>query len=180
MGAALGLVLFRFPASVYLQMVPLETLRKQLAAADVAARRAAVRELAKLGGAASDAATALAQSAADADEDVRTWAAEALENLGPPDAGQTPELLQLLQADSDAAYWAATLLGRLESAGADVLHALAQALAPPRPLNVRERAAWALGQLPERTPEVVQALQVAARSAEARLARLAQAALDRT
>lgn len=160
-------------------MDPLETLRTQLAAADVAARRAAARELATLGDAAGGAATALARCAADADDDVRTWATEALENLGPPPADAAPALIALLSAEADAAYWAATLLGRLASAGSDVLTALARALAPPHPLNVRERAAWALGQLPQRTPDVVQALQTAAQAAEPRLARLAQAALDR-
>lgn len=160
-------------------MVPLDSLTKQLAAADVAVRRAAVRDLAQRGAEAGAAAAALARCAADADDDIRAWATEALENLGPPAAEQAPALVALLGGEADAAYWAATLLGRLSSAGSDVLAALTQALGPPFALRVRERAAWALGQLPERTPDVVQALTTAAQAAEPRLARLAQAALDR-
>lgn len=158
-----------------------ETVRRLiegLRAEDAAVRCRAAEELAALGEEARPAAVALACAAGDEVEEVREAAAGCLEELGPPLPEQVSELAGLLaEGGADPAYWAATLIGRLESGGAPAVPALAQALQAGRELPVRQRAAWALGRIGPPLSVAEEALQQAARDADARLARLAQEAL---
>ncbi len=150
-----------------------------LQAADAATRLAAAEQLASAGEAACHAVVALVRAAGDSDDEVREAVVAVLEELGPPATADVEELAGLLAVDnSDVAYWAATLLGRLEEAGSSAVPALAAALGDSRPGPVRERAAWALGKIGAAAAPARQALQAAADSGEARLARLAQQALE--
>jgi hypothetical protein len=138
------------------------------------------QELASLGEDASPAALALVTLVATtSDDDLLEWAAEALENLGPPPTDTIERLQGLLgHAKSDAGYWAATLLGRLGASGSPAVPALVTALESSPHASVRERAAWALGEIGPGATAAVGPLEQAAQSGDARLTRLAQAALE--
>ena len=155
-------------------------LASQLASDDDEVRRAGAEQLSYLGADAQPAAVALVRAAGDRDELVREYVVAALEELGPPTKEDVTALAELLASDeADVAYWAATLLGRLETAGESAAAMLAAALVPERPLEVRQRAAWALGKIgPAARDTADEALRQAAASGEARLSRLASAALQ--
>ena len=71
----------------------------------------------------------LVWAAADEDETVREWAVAALEAMGAPHEADAPDLAQIVGGDGgDAAYWAATLLGRLGPRAAGSVPQLAAAL----------------------------------------------------
>ena len=80
-------------------------------------------------------------------------------------------------SDPLVAYWAITLLGRSGQAAAAATAVLAERLGPAAPLEVAQRAAWALGKIGPAALVASGALQVAATSADPRLARLASEAL---
>ncbi len=91
------------------------------------------------------AAVALVGAVADNSDEVRQWAAEALENLGPPAAVQLPDLLQYARSENDdQAYWAATLIGRVGTRSHSARAALSELAANHRSASVRQRAQWAL------------------------------------
>lgn len=149
-----------------------------LRGAEPGARLQAAEQLATLGRAALEAAVPLTEAMADAEEGVRQWAAAALEELGPPLAGDVERLIVLLASPcTDVAYWAATLLGRLADDAADAAPALAHAVTHGREPAVRERAAWALGNIGPRARSADEALRQAAGDPNPRLARLARDAL---
>lgn len=158
-----------------------ETLRRLmegLRAEDAAVRCRAAEELTALGEEARPAAVALACAAGDEAEEVREAAAGCLEELGPPLPEHLSELAGLVaDGEAEPAYWSATLIGRLESVGAPAAPALMQALHAKRDLQVRQRAAWALGRIGPPASVAGEALKQAARDADPRLARLAQEAL---
>ncbi|HEY2881388.1 MAG TPA: HEAT repeat domain-containing protein [Pirellulales bacterium] len=141
---------------------------------NAAVRAAAAEKLAQAAEAVQPAAVALVAATADADDSVRQWATGALESLGPPlepDAGKLAALL----ADPrlDVAYWAAMLLGRLQSAAAAWTPQLTTALTSHPETAVRERAAWALGEIGPPAASALSALAAAAKQPSPRLARLA-------
>ncbi len=149
----------------------------QLRSQDSAQRQAAAQQLASMQEQAQPAAVALVEACA-VQGDMHEWVVAALESLGPPAAGDLDSLSRLLQsADLDTAYWAATLLGRLGNDGAAAVDALTKALANHAQTAVRERAAWALGEIGPAAGSARAALQ-AASSGSSRLARLASAALE--
>jgi HEAT repeat protein len=153
------------------------------------ARAAAAEQLAHLEDGAQAAAVDLVQAAADDDDSVRQWASGTLESLGPPAATDADKLAKLL-ADprNDVAYWAATLLGRLGAAAnesgesilpcSEIVTGLTAALTSHPEIPVRERAAWALGQIGPAAIAAVPALQNAAAAAGPRLSRLAKQAIE--
>jgi hypothetical protein len=155
-------------------------LANQLASDDVAQAHSAAETLATLGEEAAPAAVALVRAAGHADERVCEQAVAALEELGRPAAGDVDALSGLLRAEqSDVGYWAATLLGRLGEDAAASCQALAQVLDDAEAeLAVRERAAWALSRIGLPASVVGESLKRAAASSDARLARLASAALE--
>jgi HEAT repeat protein len=147
-----------------------------LNAVQVDLRRRAAESLARHPEA-SAAAVSLVRSCGDSDEEVRQWAAAALEEMGAPSAGDVPAIAELAVAtDADTAYWAATLLGRLGPPAVESVPVLVQVLESDAAPSVRQRAAWALGKIG--SAAAVPALQQAADSADPRLARLAQRACE--
>lgn len=138
----------------------------------------AVQRLARLGEEAQPAAVPLVRLCAEKDESLRSWAASALEELGPPSPSDLPALVELLDdPKADVGYWAATLLGRLGARAAPATQPLAQRLLYSPHANVRQRAAWALGKIGPGAKDARDALRQAAAADDARLARLAQQAL---
>ncbi len=103
----------------------------------------------------------------------------ALEQLGPPSTGSAEQLVRLTGSDHElVSYWAVTLLGRLPEAADSAIPAVVTALGSSPHLSVRQRAAWALGQMGVGSAAVTTALSAAAQSQDARLSRMAQQALD--
>lgn len=152
----------------------------QLTSGSLPQQQAAVAELAKLGTDAAGAAAALALAAGSQDETVQNLAASALESLGPPPVSLTAELTGLLgHQHGDVAYWAATLLGRLEAEAAPAVERLSVLLVDGPHLPARQQAARALGQIGPAAKAAASALESAAASDDKRLARLAGEALQR-
>ncbi len=152
---------------------------RKLASADPAARLAAAEKLGQLGEGAGSAATVLLACLSDEEETIREAAAGALEGLGPPPPEQLTELAtRLSQGSAEIGYWAATLIGRLESAAAPATAALIGALQSASDLALRERAAWALGQIGPGAKSALESLSRAANSGSPRLARLAEQAIE--
>ncbi len=152
----------------------------ELRSVDHKQRAAAAEALCRLGGDAPCAAVALVRACGDETEEVCQWVGEALENLGPPAASDAAELADLISADSDdVAYWAVSLLGRLGEEARVALPALARALETHASAAVRQRAAWALGNLGPAAAGALAPLKTAAASDDARLARLAKQAIER-
>jgi HEAT repeat protein len=126
----------------------LETLVKQLASSNVTDRAGAAEKLNALGEDAAPAAVALVRALAADDEQTREFANSALEGMGPPPPSEVDELEQLLtNENSDVAYWAATLLGRLEGGAVQAVESLKSASADHPSAEVRKRATWALGKI---------------------------------
>lgn len=157
-----------------------DLLARSLGGSQLAERLQAAGQLARLGREAQAAAVPLVRAMADPNEEVRQWASAALEELGPPRVGDL-EALNTLLADpnADLAYWAATLLGRLAADAAAAVQSLADAVTQGRELAVRERAAWALGQIGPLARSASGVLEQAAQQPAVRLARLARESLAR-
>ena len=151
----------------------------QLEGIDTAQQTAAANELATLGHAAQPAAVALVRTIGIPDEEVLEACTAALEELGPPAADQIKPLTELASdCTSDVAYWSVTLLGRAGQSAATAVSTLTQVLESDADLPVRERAAWALGEIGPAANAAAPALREAANSTDARLARLAAKALE--
>ena len=121
---------------------------EQLAAEDLSVRQRAAEKLATLEDAAAPAALALIHALQDNDETVREFANAALESLGPPEQQTVDELEQLLtHSHADTAYWAATLLGRLEDGAMSAVESLKTAAAEHPSAEARKRATWALSKI---------------------------------
>ena len=151
-----------------------------LSHSDAKERQRAAEQRARLGPDAVGAAIPLARGSGDESAEVREWCMAALEELGPPAPDDLPGLVELLKSkQSDVSYWAATLLGRLQGEGAPATEALAGVLSSTRPIAIRHRAAWALGEIGPRAQSAIPVLQEAAQDADPRLARLARQSLER-
>lgn len=151
----------------------------ELRSPDVNVRREAAERLAAHPAEARQEATALVAACGDADEHVRTLVASALEDLGPPEVDQLSRLQVLAVApQGDIAYWAVTLLGRLGPAGGPATRVLADMLNQHPVLAVRQRAAWALGQIGPAAAAARPQLLAASAQSDPRLARLARTALE--
>ena len=144
----------------------------------VSVRRQAAEELARCPDA--SAAVSLIRACGDADEPVRQWAAAALEETGAPDAADVAALADLLDAaQGDVRYWSATLLGRLGERAASALGPLSRALDGDPDVAVRQRAAWAMGQMGRSAVAAKEVLTRATCGGDARLTRLAHEALKK-
>lgn len=149
-----------------------------LQAADAATRIDAAERLCRAGSAAAAAAVELVRACGDDDDQVREWAAAALEELGPPPREALPALLPFLDAAEPlGAYWSATLLGRAGQAAATAVPHLADRLGTAGDIAVRQRIAWALGKIGPAAAAARPALAKAAADPDQRLARLAADAL---
>jgi HEAT repeat protein len=144
----------------------------------VAVRAQAAEQLSRCGEEARNAAVDLVQACGD-DESVREWAVAALEELGPPPKDVVEKLRSLVAHTNElVAYWAVTLLGRSGSDAAAVAPAFVSVLEMSPHLAVRQRAAWALGQIGNCSPATVAALERATSGPDPRLARLAAQAIE--
>lgn len=146
-----------------------------------AERIEAARLLCQAGTGANSAAVALVQAVGDDDDDVRQWVTAALEELGPPRVEDLENLEQVLrESEADRAYWAATLIGRLGSAGGGAAKSLAAVARSAQPLTVRQQAVWAIGELGPVAHDCHDTLREVSASPDPRLRRLAEAALEST
>ncbi|MDY0170040.1 MAG: HEAT repeat domain-containing protein [Thermoguttaceae bacterium] len=142
-------------------------------------RSQAAERLSQLGSEAAPAAVALVRASGDDSEEVREYAVAALEEMGPPRIEDIDHLTSLLgEQKSDLGYWAATLLGRLGNDAVSAVPALASAVVGNHEEAVRQRAAWALGQIGPPAAPALDALKQAAASGDPRLTRLAQRAIE--
>jgi HEAT repeat protein len=149
-----------------------------LASSDVVTRREAAESLARVGQDAVTVAVPLVKACGDDDEEVRNWVVAALEELPAPDGSDAAALESLISSENlDVAFWATTLLGRMEAAAAATVATLASAVVDHPELVVRERAAWALGKIGTAAAEAIPQLEAASTSQEPRLARFATIAL---
>lgn len=125
-----------------------EKLSQDLSAADPAIRAVAAEQLNELGEGAAPAAIALVKAMGDEAESVRQLANSALEGCGPPSQDVVDDLEHLLMDENaDIAYWAATLLGRLDGGAVQAVEALKTAAGEHPSTEVRKRATWALGKI---------------------------------
>jgi HEAT repeat protein len=157
----------------------IQSLIAQLEGTDTTQQTAAASKLATLGAEAQPATIALVRTVAIPDEEVLEACTAALEEIGPPAPDQIKPLAELAaDCSSDVAYWAVTLLGRATSSAAVAVPNLIQVLESDADLPVRERAVWALSEIGPAAKSAAAALQTAANSPDARLARLAKKALE--
>ncbi len=154
------------------------TLKMLLLSDNVEHRLIAAEALSQMGDLAAGAASALCTASADSDDRVRDYASATLEDIGPPPVDAINDLTtQLNTPAADVAYWAATLLGRLEAESAPAVAQLIASLSSPH-LHVREQSAWALGKIGPPARSAAPALeQAAAETDKPRLSRLASEAL---
>lgn len=156
-------------------MADISHLIADLSSSDLPTKGRAAEALAKLGKEARPAAVPLAREAGCMEETVREWVISALESLGPPAEEELPALKELaLSPDGEVAFWAITLLGRLETKAAPAVPQLIEALQKSPELFVRQKAAWALGEIGPAAKEALPALEAAANSSDRRLAGIAK------
>ncbi len=116
----------------------------------------------------------------DSDEQVSQWSQAALEELGPPATDELEALIELTAADESTAYWAVTLIGRLEGEAAPAAGHLARVVdQDSTPIEVRNRAIWAISRIGLIDSKIKTILENAARSENPRTARLASKALSK-
>jgi HEAT repeat protein len=152
---------------------------EQLNSDNVDQRRQAAQQATMAAEALRAFAVPLLRAVGDDDEAVSECAVATLEEMGPPDAAAVGELAQMLShQNADVGYWAATLLGRCGQSAESSVPALTASLSPPAADIVRQRSAWALGKIGPAATVALPALQQAAASDDARLARLAKTALE--
>lgn len=157
----------------------IKTLIAQLEGTDTAAQTAAANELSRMGREAQGAIVSLVRTVGIPDEEVLEACTAALEEAGPPSADQVTALMSLTtDCSGDVAYWAVTLLGRARADAAPAVAALVAVLESDADLPVRERAAWALGEIGPSAKNAVTSLTAAANCDDARLSRLAKKALE--
>lgn len=149
-----------------------------LTASNSEERRQAAEACAKDPDIAKPAVVPLCRCCGDADEQVREWSQAALEELGPPAAEELDALLELSNSNEMTAYWAVTLIGRLEADAISAAKPLAKLIdQSATPEEVRNRAIWAIGQIGSADAETKSTLEKASQSDNPRTARLAAKAL---
>ncbi len=142
-------------------------------------RAIAAEQLSYLGEDAAFAAVDLVKACA-ADENIRDWAVAALEGMGrPPEDSIAALAEQSLSNDPLVAYWAVTLLGRLGPSAEQAQEPLLELLkTPATDLPVREKAAWAIGQIGPAAKVAVPELQKLLRADQPRLTKLVENAIS--
>lgn len=151
---------------------------QDLGAKDLETRLAATEACAKSPDIAKTAIIPLCHLTADVNEEVAQWAAAALEELGPPASEELDALVALFTAEEATAYWAVTLVGRLQPTDLAIPKQLAQLVEKETtPQEVQNRAIWAIGQIGLNSPDIQAVLEKASHSPNPRTARLASKAL---
>ena len=119
-------------------------------------------------------------------DEVRIWAAEALESSIQPVTDEAQELTDLLResGDGETCYWTSTMLGRIGEAIGELpgtaeaaVDALERCLKDSLYLPARERAAWALRRLGPVSKSALPTLKEIASDAPPRLQRLTNEAV---
>ncbi len=129
--------------------------------------------------------TAVVALSGSSHDDVRMWAAEALERTITPTANDVTPLIEQLKTalesaeDGEISYWAATMLGRLGGDASGAAEALRGCLDDSMYLPARERAVWALCQIGDAAAIAKESLQRVAKDSPPRLKHLANEALRR-
>lgn len=122
-----------------------ESLTNQLQSNDLAEQITAAETLASLAEEAQPAIVPLVQHCGADDEDLCNWCTAALEEVGPPTADQIDELALLAgSANTNVAFWAATLLGRAGPIAETASAVLTQRSKDASASEVQKRAIWAL------------------------------------
>jgi HEAT repeat protein len=112
-------------------------------------------------------------------EEIREAAVNAIEKMGSPREQDVDAIVKMLRSGtSDQAYWSATILGRLRASSATAIEALAACVQSPTEMHVRERAAWALGEIGSAAHSALPALEAAVHEGSPRFKRLARAAIQ--
>ena len=102
----------------------------------------------------------------------------ALEEFGKPGDNTISQLADLAESSHPLiAYWAVTLLGRSGEEGSAAVPSLIACLDRNRPIEVRQRAAWAIGKIGPAATGARDALAGVSADSDPRLARLAGEAL---
>lgn len=122
----------------------------------------------------------LCRCCSDSDDQVSQWSQAALEELGPPAADELDALVELTTSAESTAYWAVTLIGRLEAKAAPAVGNLVELIEKEdTPVEVRNRSIWAIGQIGAADEAIKATLEKAAQSENPRTARLASKALGK-
>lgn len=151
--------------------------QQKLKSDNVQERADAAEALCQMGPEAAIAAVDLVQACAD-DPSVQQWAVAALEEIGSPPVEAIEPLTDLITASNPlVAYWAITLLGRAGDAAKSSQNEIAAVLEGPSPVELRERAALALGKIDATSFRAIEALNKASGEKGQRLSRLAKTAL---
>lgn len=158
----------------------LNALKSELASHDTERRRAAIRQIAQDGSNPFGITAAVILLVADADEETRGWACEALESVIVPAPDEVSGLIELLRdkSDGEIEYWSATMLGRLGAIAGAATPVLANCMLDSRCLAARERAAWALSEIGPPARSAMNALRQIGPEDPPRLQRLAATAIQ--
>ena len=156
----------------------LERWQLGLRSRDAEERALGAENLSYLGDAAAFAAVDLVQACA-AEDAVREWAVAALEEMGKPPVEAKAALAALATSPEPlVAYWAVTLLGRL-GPDSQTEQALLLELLRNRAIDlaIREKAAWAVGQMGVAARSAIPVLRELREAEHPRLAQLAENAI---
>jgi hypothetical protein len=154
-----------------------DRLREDLLSTDAVRRLASAEKLMRTPGLARALAPELLAICATENDALREVVMGAIEAMGPPKASRAREIACILASEETQSYWAATLLGRLGSEGGFAAGELATALRESPSTAVKERCAWALGQMGPAAKDALPVLEQAAASSSPRLARFAREAI---
>ncbi len=127
---------------------------------------------------ARQATLALVLTMNDTDEEIRAWAADALENMGVPPSDVGPQLAELARhATVPVAGWACKLLGRLGAEGNRYQANLVATAQQHADTSVRQEAVAALGKIGQLTDCTQEALRKLEKGNDPRLKRMIATAL---
>ncbi|HCS51686.1 MAG TPA: hypothetical protein DIW81_08860, partial [Planctomycetaceae bacterium] len=119
-----------------------EQLAVELQSADVKTRQRAAEQLARMTDGVAPALIPLLDAINDADEIVREWSVEALENLGTPSREQLPDLADFLNRTKsvDPQWFALKILGRYRTEASKHFELVIYYFSSDHPQNIRMQA----------------------------------------
>ncbi|TWT61243.1 HEAT repeat domain-containing protein [Rubinisphaera italica] len=119
-----------------------EQLAVELQSADIKTRQRAAEQLARMADEAGPALIPLLNAVGDADETVREWSVEALENLGTPPQQQIAILIDYLKStkSTDPQWFALKILSRYGTEASEHFDLVTQFFSSDHPQNIRMQA----------------------------------------
>lgn len=119
-----------------------------LAGGDEESQVSALRQMSSCEAVTGLAPAVVALSGCD-NEEVRMWAAEAMETAVQPVPADVKRLIDLMgkSPDGEICYWATTMIGRLGQPSAQTVQALENCLLNSKYVAAKEQAVWALSQV---------------------------------